>query len=314
MNKKILLAVGLIVAGALVLQARSFSVANNLPAGEYFKIKPKGSHLCLALEKGRSYGKLVLGSCSRDGAKWKFRRVRNGVYKIENKRGGYLNVKDIRKSKSRATHAPSGRRVKLLAQTDDTFFIKLEVGGKVLDVRGNARKRGTHVIQYKYHGRSNQQWQLRFVNTGRTFNRVTYRPAAPERDRSHANSSGSHVDLNTSIQRGDYAVERYFKACTSSQLRADNEGDFLGSYFSSQKLTKRITVAMRVIKGTRQNSSSRVRSMVYKGLLGVDFAGGNFVEKLAKGALKKEINKAMRVERQSYSNKKYLNQLLQKMR
>jgi|GEM_PF-2707933 len=313
MNKKILFAVGLIVAGALVLQARSFSVANNIPTGEYFKIKPKGSHLCLALENDRSYGKLALGSCSRDGAKWKFRRVSNGVYTIRNKRGGSLNIKDIRKSKSRATHSTSGRRVKLLAQTDDTFFIKLEVGGKVLDVAGNVRKNGTRVIQYRYHGRSNQQWQLRFADTGRTFNRVTYRPATPERDRSRGNSSGSRADLKISLQRGDYAILRYFQTCSYTQLNEDTRDGYLTTYLNGDKMSKRLIKVQKIVNGAKGNSSSSVRSKTYRTLLTVNLAGGNFLEKMVKGKIRKDVLKAMRSETRS-SNKQYLQQLADKLR
>lgn len=313
MSKKILLAVGLIITAALVLQARSFSVANNIPTTEYFKIKPKGSHLCLGIENYKQNSRLVMTSCRGDNAKWKFYKYGNGVYALRSKRGRYLGIKNIKKNKSEVIYTSHYQKVKLLAQTDDTFFIKLAVGGKVLDVAGKVRKRGTRVIQYKYHGRSNQQWQLRFADTGRTFNRVTYRPAAPERDRSSANSSGSRADLKTSLQRGDYAVLRYFKTCSYQQLSNDTRDGYLTTYLNAEKMSKRLIKVQKIVNGAKGSSSSSVRSKTYRTLLGVTLSGGNFLEKMVKGKIRKDVQKAMRSETRS-SNKQYLQQLADKLR
>ncbi len=306
MKKKILISSVILLAGVLSLQSRSFPVANNLPEGENFYIMPKGSNLCLGVENDKRYKEMVLLPCYKQSTKWTFKKVRNGMYNIKSTRGGYLGIRDIKKRGSRATHTTSGRDVKFLAVDATTYHIKMRVDGRVLDVsKGKIRKNGAHVIQWDYTGKQNQQWILKSVKTRRLFNYRTYR--APVNNDASSSTGASNSLRN--IMHDDYRILRYFEKCTYSQFSTDDQGNFLENALNGQKLSKRIIKVQKVVNGASLNSDGSVRSKAYRTLTKVNLSGGNFVEKMVKNKIKKDVNRALRKEKRS-TNLKYLEQLL----
>jgi len=307
MNKKILLSIGLVLVAAIALQSKQYVVVNNLPKDEYFFIKPKGSNLCLGTEKDASYDKLTLTSCSAKNAKWKFHKKGNGMYNIYSIRGGSLGIMDIKKNGSRANKAPSGRDVKFLAHNNDTYFIKFRVSGKVLDVaQSKIRRKGAHIVQWRYNGQANQMWKFVSTKNGRPFNYKTYR--APVSERKYTVKTGT---LKDSL-RDDFQAERYFQYNSNSKFAEDNKDNYLVTYLNREEISKRIIKVQKIFKGASKNDDTLLRINAFRELTKVNLKGGGFVVNMLRGQVKKDIQKAIRREG-NVTAKNYLKKLLQNM-
>lgn len=61
-------------------------------------------------------------------------------------------------------------RLKSVSGHPDRFCIEVQYSGKFLDASGNnVHKNGCHLMQWQYHGKENQQWQLINTETGNCY-------------------------------------------------------------------------------------------------------------------------------------------------